>query len=58
VKNSFQIVSKSKTYTAYAATPELKQEWMTAIQEQIDALVQLQPDLLSTCYLLLMSFRD
>eukprot|EP01102_Stenamoeba_stenopodia_P017783 TRINITY_DN6425_c0_g2_i1.p1 TRINITY_DN6425_c0_g2~~TRINITY_DN6425_c0_g2_i1.p1 ORF type:complete len:589 (-),score=137.95 TRINITY_DN6425_c0_g2_i1:35-1801(-) len=47
VKNSFQIVSKNKTYTMYATTPEIKHEWMTAIQEQIDHLVQLQPDLIN-----------
>jgi hypothetical protein len=47
VKNSFQIVCKNKTYTVFATTPEIKKEWMTALQEQIDILVELQPQLLS-----------
>jgi len=47
VQNVFQIVSKVKTYTVYAETPQLKSKWMSAINDQIDALVELKPDLIN-----------
>jgi len=46
VQNSFQIVSETKTYTVYAESLELKNKWMAKINEQIDALVELEPSLI------------
>ncbi|ELR23343.1 RhoGEF domain containing protein [Acanthamoeba castellanii str. Neff] len=46
VRNSWQIVATKKTYTVFAADPDEKEGWMTAMNQVIDALVAKNPSLL------------
>lgn len=48
VRNSWQIVATKKTYTVFAADPDEKESWMTAMNQVIDALVAKNPSLLGT----------
>eukprot|EP01080_Neovahlkampfia_damariscottae_P011234 gene11234-4054_t len=45
VKNAFQVVSHTRTWTFVCQKESEKQEWMSTIQKQIDSMIQNTPQL-------------
>jgi hypothetical protein len=51
-------VATKKTYTVFAADPDEKEGWMTAMNQVIDALVAKNPSLLGTPHQHKMSLNE